>query len=116
LPHIGELRTEVAQPLQVQGAEALQARERVWGELDMYAAVVFRVPLAPNQTRLLGPVDQADDAVVAQQQRISQLGERRPSGVGVRADDKRKLDLRWRHPMLARLFLGPRQVPTNARS
>ena len=92
--------------------QALQRALAPWGEAQAYDAAILAVAHAPDQSRLLRPVHQSDNAVVAEQQVVGDLADGWSSGVGVTPDGQEKLMLRWGQPGAGALFLAPPEEPT----
>jgi hypothetical protein len=72
-----EPRAEFGQSCEMQSAAGCQRLSDLPPELDVNATLILGVVFSPDGARVLGPVDQSDDAVMAQQQRARELGERR---------------------------------------
>lgn len=75
------------------GAQASNLLRPASGELDADHAVVLRIAPASDQARGLGSVDEANRAVVPQQQIPGDLTDRRTAVVGMPPDRKEELVL-----------------------
>ena len=102
------------QLLHVGGRERLQMLLALGGELQPDDPLVLGVAAAGDQARLLGPVDQADGAVVAEQEVVGHLADRRPARVGVAPDGQQELVLGRRQPGCLGLLLAPAQEAAQA--
>jgi hypothetical protein len=79
--------------LEVQFAECFQSARTFAGEVQTHGALVVGVGAARNQSGGLSAIDQLDRAVVAQQQVIGDVADRRPTRIRVAADGKQQLML-----------------------
>ena len=93
----------LAQLAQAPGAE------RGGTEPDHPMVVGIRDP--PDESRLLGPVDEADHAVVPEQQRLGDLPDRGSTPIDVPTDGQQQLVLRRTQTQSRRLLLTPVQEP-----
>ncbi len=72
----------LGEPGEVQRAEGVEALRAGGGEAHVDAAGMLRVALAHDLPGADGAVDEPDDAVVAQQQGVGELGQGRAAGLG----------------------------------
>lgn len=84
------------------------------GERDAHDAVVVAILTPANQASGLGPVDELDDAVMAQEQLGGEIAHGRMTGLGVAAYREEELVLSGRDPGLDGSFLGPTEVAAEA--
>jgi hypothetical protein len=97
----------------VGGDQRGQAGGALGGEVQAHDAAVLGLRHPPHQPGGLGPVDQFHDAVVAQQQVVGDLPDRRGRAV-VAPDGEQQLVLRRREPGGAGLLLAPMEEPPDA--
>jgi uncharacterized protein YeaO (DUF488 family) len=107
---------EVAQFVQVSGPEAVQPCLPVGGEHHPGQPPVLGVTGPRDNPRVGRPVHQLDHAVVAQQQVLGELGDRRILAPRVALDRDEKLVLGRGQADRARLRLAPVQEPAQARA
>ena len=81
------------------------------GELQPDDPVVLGVAHPLDQPGRYGPVDEADGAVVAEEEVVGHLADRRPPVVGVPSDGQQQLLLRRRQPGPLGLLLAPAEEP-----
>jgi hypothetical protein len=85
-------------------------------EPEAHGASIVGVRAAGYEAGGLGAIDQPDRAVVAQQQVVGDVADRRPARVRMTADREEELVLCGSEPGRARLLLAPAQEPAQARA
>jgi hypothetical protein len=94
LPGGGDIERQPLDLLQMQGGQRLQALSALRGQMQPDRSVVLCVALARDQSGGVGAVDQPDRRVVAEQEVVGGLADRRPARVRVAADRQQQLMLR----------------------
>ena len=98
---------EAIELLEVAAAQAGELARAVRGQPEADGAVVVRIVLAADQPRAGRPVDQADRAVVPQQERRRDVAEGRPAAVRMAPDREQELVLGGRDAERLGLLLAP---------
>lgn len=107
-----KLERESLELLEVQRGESLEPVGGVGGETDAHDAVVVLVASARDEARGIGAVDETDGGVMAQEQVVGDLADRRSPWIRVAADGEQELMLGRRQPGGCRLLLAPAQEAT----
>ena len=102
------------QLLHVGSRERLEALLALGRQLEPHDPLVLGVAAAGDQARLLGPVDQADGAVVAEQEVVGHLADRGPAPVRVAPNGQEELVLGRGQSGRLRLLLAPAQEAAQA--
>jgi hypothetical protein len=106
-PGAGEVGSEAFELFKVERRERFELHGPYRGEAEADDPLVVLVAGAGHQSSLLGPVDEADGAVVAEKQVVGGLADGRASRVGVAANGEQQLVLGGREPSLSGLLLAP---------
>ena len=93
-------------------AELTEATGTETREAQPHEAVIVLVDSAPNETGGFGSIDESDCAVMAKQQRLGDLADRRAARLPTSTDRQEKLMLGRRQPCRSGLFLAPVQEAT----
>jgi len=95
----------------MRGGQRVQAFLAQLGQVQSHRPGVVPVRTAVEQTGGLGPVDQFDRAVVAQEQVPGDVTDRRSPRIGVAADGQQQLMPRRREPGRSGLLCAPAEKP-----
>ncbi len=93
-----------------------QAAGAVVGEAQSDGAAVLGVALAFDEPRRFCPVDEADGAVVLEEEVAGDIADRRGSRTRVAHDRKQQLVLGWGEVLRAGLLFAPAQKASQARA
>jgi hypothetical protein len=100
----------------VSTADLAEPPSAEWREVQPHHPVIVLVDAAPDQTGGFGPIDEPNRAVMAKQQRLGHLPDRRAARLPTSTDRQEELMLRRRQPCRDGLLLAPVQEATEARS
>lgn len=84
-------------------------------QADPHNAHVVRVVYADDESRSLGPVDKANNGVVANHEVLREIGDCRPSSAAVAADRKQQLVHRRRKTCLSGCTFAPSKKSAKSR-
>lgn len=80
------------------------------------AAVIVAVALTADEPGVLGPVHEADGAVVAEQELLGDIPDGRPERIGMAPDDQEELMLGGRQPDDLGLLFAPAREAAQTRA
>ena len=106
-PFPRELGGESLEFLEMLSRKSLEPFSPFIGEMQSDDTVICRIPQPLYQPRLFCPIDQTDDAVMAQEEIVGHFADRRTPWVGVTADGQEQLVLCRREPGGSSLLLAP---------
>jgi hypothetical protein len=114
--HAAELRQEPVELFDVSFAQLVQAPAAERGQAQADDALVVPVGSTADQPRGFGPVDEFDGAVVAEQECLGDVSDRRPIPIRLTPNREQQLVLGRSEPDGHGLLLAPVQEPTQART
>lgn len=106
-PRAWEFEGKAVEFFEVDGRERLEAFGTDFGELDADDSVIFWVPSASDQASRVSTVDEADSAVMAQQEIVRHLADSGTARVCVATNGQQQLVLSRRQPGRLRLLFAP---------
>ena len=109
-------RSEASELLEVGGGESIEHPTALRGELEPHETSVATVAVPAHQAGPLGPVDELDRAVVAEQEMLGDVTDRRIVGPGVTPHRQQELVLLARQAGGGGLVLTPAQEAPQAGS
>ncbi len=111
-PHGVDVGSQPFELLEMGGGQGRQASGSGSREPHMHDAVIVAIVLSAHEPRALGPVDELDHGVVAQQQVVGQVADGGQTFVAAHCEQQ--LVLGWGQPGGLRLVFAPAEEPAQA--
>lgn len=109
-----QVSAQLGELFEVASAELTEAAAAQWCQAQPHDPVVLAVGSAPYEAGCFGPVDQADRAVVPDQEHFGDLTDSRRSPIPVTSDRQQELMLHRGEARRDGLFLAPVQEAPQA--
>ena len=109
-----QLRRELTQLGEVRARQLLQSPLPRGSQLEAHQPVVTRVDAAADEPRGRGTVDESDDAVMPEEQRVGDVANRRSGRISGAADGEKQLMLGRGETRGGGLLLAPAQEAAQA--
>lgn len=112
----GQAQGQPLELLEVKGRQCLEPLRAQLGEAEAYEPMIGIVSFTHDKPGTIGPIDQFDNAVMAEQEVIGNFAHCRPTGIGVPANSEEELMLAWCQSRRLCLALAPAFKSSEARS